>query len=158
MLRPLPGSSGSHSEQTPVSKPAAAIAGINRQDRGCTVGRALVITVSNVRPTAAASGARANARNTNRYDTSARGHCTACSKWVTGAATATARLEVISATPSTRGCHVPIRIRAANTAPPKGTAYTAPRPAPAAHASRMSRSRAVNANFELPRSPHDAAS
>ena len=60
----------------------------------------------------------------------------------------------------TRGCHEPSRMRAANSAPPSGTLYTAPRPAPAAQASRISRSRGVNAPIvvqrEMPRSPRAA--
>src|ERR1700760_92920 len=53
----------------------------------------------------------------------------------------TAKLEVISAAPTARGCHDFNMIRRVNRAPPSGTAYTAPSPAPAAHANRISRSR-----------------
>src|SRR6202048_145226 len=121
MLLPLPGSSGHQIEQTPVISPAAAIVGIRIHDRNCTFGRARAMTRSNARPTATASGAMANAKNTNRYDNRAVGHVSACSRWVTGEATATARLDVIKAAPTARGCHVPSRILAANNAPPSGT-------------------------------------
>ena len=66
MLLPLPGSSGHQIEQMPVSRPAAAIAGIRTQERICTFGRAAAITRLNASPMAAASGAMANARNANR--------------------------------------------------------------------------------------------
>ena len=88
----------------------------------------------------------------------ASGHVSACSRWVTGEATATARLDVINAVPTARGCQVPSSIRAANSAPPSGTLYTAPSPAPAAHASRISRSRAVSESLVVPKSPIAAAS
>ena len=76
---------------------------------------------------------------------------------VTGEATATARADVISAVPTTRGCHDPSRMRAANSAPPIGTLYTAARPAPAAQASRISRSRGVSDHRDVPKSPSAAA-
>ena len=40
MLLPLPGSSGYQIEQTPISRPAAAIAGISTQDFIVVAGRA----------------------------------------------------------------------------------------------------------------------
>jgi hypothetical protein len=40
---------------------------------------------------------------------------------VTGEDTATARLEVINAVPTTRGCHVFSRMLTAKSAPPWGT-------------------------------------
>src|SRR5262245_6738876 len=63
MLLPLPGSSGHQIEQIPVTSPAAATDGISTHDLNCTFGRAIAITALNARPTAAASGAMASARN-----------------------------------------------------------------------------------------------
>ena len=40
MLLPFPGSSGHHTEQMPINKPAAAIAGISTQDLMVVAGRA----------------------------------------------------------------------------------------------------------------------
>src|SRR3954452_12885545 len=121
MLLPLPGNSGHQIEQIPVSSPAAAAERISSHDLNCILGRAIVITRLNARPTAAASGATASARKPNRYDIFASGHVSACSRCVTGDATATARLDVINAAPSTLGCQVPRTMRAANNAPPSGT-------------------------------------
>ena len=61
-----PGSSGHQIEQIPVANPATATAGISIHDPICGFGRASDITLSNARPTAAASGAMASARMTNR--------------------------------------------------------------------------------------------
>jgi hypothetical protein len=66
MLRPLPGSSGYRIEQMPISRPAAAIAGIRTQEWYCTLGRATVITRLNARPMEPASGAMASAKNANK--------------------------------------------------------------------------------------------
>jgi hypothetical protein len=66
MLLPLPGSSGHQIEQMPVNRPAAATEGISTHDLNCTLGRAIAITRLNSSPTAAASGAMANASKANR--------------------------------------------------------------------------------------------
>src|SRR2546423_2866156 len=92
MLLPLPGNSGHQIEQMPVSSPAAATDGISTHDLNCTLGLAIAITRLNASPTAAASGAIASARKPNRYDSLASGHVSACSRCVTGDATATATL------------------------------------------------------------------
>ncbi len=142
----------------PVSRPAAAIAGISIHDWYCTFG--LAASSPGRRPGRQRRPAEPTPAPGTRTGRTApqSGQTSGCPRWVTGAATATARLDVISAVPSARGCHVPNRMRAANTAPPSGTLYTAPRPAPAAQASRISRSRAVSANRDVPRSPNAAAS
>ena len=72
--------------------------------------------------------------------------------------TATARLEVRNAAPSALGCQVLSMIRTENNAPASGTAYTAPSPAPAAQASKISRSR-LDSRFSHPvaKSPSAAA-
>ena len=95
--------------------------GTNIHDRICGLGRIAFISLSKTSPMATASGAMAHARNTKRYDRSGSGQTSECSRWVTGDATATARLDVIKAVPIARGCHVPSRIRVAKNAPPSGT-------------------------------------
>lgn len=113
MLLPLPGNSGHQIEQIPVARPAMAIAGISGHDRRCGTGRAHAVTLSNANPTATATGATAHPKKTNRYERLALGHTTECSRCVTGADTATARLEVISAVPMAFGCQEPSTMRAA---------------------------------------------
>ena len=153
MLLPLPGSSGHQCEHTPITNPAPAIEGINTHERFSCAGRAHAIRRLKPSPTATASGDTATANTVNTTVTDGAGQASGVASWVTSEAAATPRLEVISAVPSTRGCHDRNRIRAANNAPPTGTLYTAPSPAPAAHASRISRSRAVRAHRDVPRSP-----
>ena len=63
MLRPFPGSSGHQIEQMPVANPATATAGISIHDAICGFGLASVMTPSNARPTATASGAMTSAMN-----------------------------------------------------------------------------------------------
>lgn len=131
-------------EQRPVINPARATPGMSTQDVSCGFGPASVINRLKVSPITTASGAMASASMVNWYDSAGSGQVRSRSKWVTGCDTATARLDVISAVPTTLGCQVPIMTRAAKNAPPSGTLYTAPRPAPAAQDSRISRSRAVS--------------
>src|SRR6185503_11456184 len=73
-LLPLPGSSGHQSEQTPVSSPAAAIAGINSHERGAADVFAHFISRLNSRPTPSASGARITANAVSTYDSTGFGH------------------------------------------------------------------------------------
>ena len=121
MLLPLPGSSGHLMEQIPMSKPAAAMAGISTQDLMVVAGLARAMTWLNANPTARARGASAIAKAVRRYDNWGDGQCSGAASCVTGDATATARLEVISAVPTARGCHVLSMIAVANSAPPTGT-------------------------------------
>ena len=122
MLLPLPGSSGHQCEQMPIVNPAAAIVGINTHDSGKLAGRASAMMRLNASPTASMTGANSRAAAVSRYDSAGPGQTRTGRSWVTAEPTATARLEVINAAPTARGCQVFSMMRRANNAPPSGTA------------------------------------
>ena len=97
------------------------------------------------------SGAMTSANPTNRYDSAGSGHVERVlevgdrSGDGDGEARRDQRRADRSGVPGAQA-----GFATANSAPPSGTLYTAPRPAPAAQASRISRSRAVSAHRDVP--------
>ena len=160
-LEPLPGSSGSQCEHTPTSRPADPSAGISSQvfpgPRSAARARARVISALNAIPTPTVTGASSTTTTVSRYDSCGFGHCRAGPSLMNGAATTTAMPDVTTAVITARISQVRNTIRSANNAPPIGTPNTAASPAPAAQPSRISRSRAVSAQREVPRSPSATA-